>query len=300
MTGRCWLSSVQVMERPATTRLPIASKYPGAKLLKRQSGDKVPSGTGNSSRFRTLPLSSPSIVIDEESPTAITPGTCASRSAMLSCVRDALCGSLMRPSGIAMRKVCTSSGRVKPGFTSRKAMNVRIIRPETISSIRASATWPTTSALRARCRPGPSLEDRPPSLSAETPGAPNFRTAKRPNTIPLATEMARVKNNTVGSRPISSTRGSSTGAIRRSRAMPACASNRLSAPPPSASTTLSDSSARARRPRLAPRAARIASSCWRASARTRNRFATFPHAMTSTTPTAAKRIQRMSLMFPTT
>ena len=66
----------------------------------------------------------------------------------------------------------------------------------------------------------------------------------------------------------------------------------------SASRTLSESSARARRPRLAPSAARIASSCWRPSARTRNRFATFPQAMSSTTPTAARRIQRMRPMSP--
>ena len=62
-----------------------------------------------------------------------------------------------------------------------------------------------------------------------------------------------------------------------------------SAPAASPNNTVSDSSSRAMRPRLAPSAARIASSCWRPSARTRKRFATFAHAMSSTTPTAAEQ-----------
>ena len=49
--------------------------------------------------------------------------------------------------------------------------------------------------------------------------------------------------------------------------------------------TISDSSSRAMRPRLAPSAVRTASSCCRPSARTRNRFATFAHAISSTMPT---------------
>ena len=40
------------------------------------------------------------------------------------------------------------------------------------------------------------------------------------------------------------------------------------------------------RARLAPRAARTAISCWRASARDSSRFATFAHAISSTKPTA--------------
>ena len=63
--------SVQVIERPATIRLPIVSKYPGAMLLKRRSGGSAPSGTGNSSTSIGLPLSSPSIVIDDEMPTDV-------------------------------------------------------------------------------------------------------------------------------------------------------------------------------------------------------------------------------------
>ena len=38
MTGRRSWISLHVIERPATSRLPIVSKYPGAKLLNRRSG----------------------------------------------------------------------------------------------------------------------------------------------------------------------------------------------------------------------------------------------------------------------
>ena len=47
---------------------------------------------------------------------------------------------------------------------------------------------------------------------------------------------------------------------------------------------LSTRSARAIRPQPAPSAARIASSCWRASARTSNRLATFAQAINKTSP----------------
>ena len=75
----------------------------------------------------------------------------------------------------------------------------------------------------------------------------------------------------------------------RARARPAAAARRTpgrgrrrrrAAP----SMTLSSSSSRAIRPVPAPSAARIASSCWRDSARTSSRLATFAHAMSSTIP----------------
>jgi hypothetical protein len=59
-----------------------------------------------------------------------------------------------------------------------------------------------------------------------------------------------VNSNTITSMSMSSTRGSSAGAIVRSNATAVCASDTPSAPPASASTTLSDSSARAIRSRL--------------------------------------------------
>ena len=50
---------------------------------------------------------------------------------------------------------------------------VRIMSPELIRRTNASATCTTTSALRARCRSLPSLEARPPSLSAPTRFGPS-------------------------------------------------------------------------------------------------------------------------------
>jgi hypothetical protein len=76
-----------------------------------------------------------SIVIEDERPTEATPGTCASRSATLSNARTVSCGSPMRSAGIAMTKVWTSSGWVNPGSTCRIATSVRIISPETMSSV---------------------------------------------------------------------------------------------------------------------------------------------------------------------
>ena len=157
--------------------------------------------------------------MEDERPTEVTPGTCASRSATRSCVRAACCGSLMRPGGIARTNVWTSSGRVNPGSTCRIATNVRIISPETISNVSASATCPTTSALRVRCRPGASLADRPPSLSAVMLGLPESQDGKQAEQDAAQhRDTDRVNSRTVASMPMSSTRGSSAGAIVRSSA----------------------------------------------------------------------------------
>ena len=59
---------------------------------------------------------------------------------------------------------------------------------------------------------------------------------------------------------------------------------RPNAPPSTPSVMLSTSISRAIRPQPAPSAARIASSCWRASARTSNRLATFAQTIRSTSP----------------
>ena len=56
----------------------------------------------------------------------------------------------------------------------------------------------------------------------------------------------------------------------------------------------------ARRPQLAPMAARTASSCWRPSALTRSRLATFAQAISSTTPMLPISTQRTLPRLPTT
>ena len=73
-----------------------------------------------------------------------------------------------------------------------------------------------------------------------------------------------------------------------------------STPPIIATSSDSDISCQATRRASAPSASRIASSCWRASARTRNRLATFAHATSSTSPTVPSRIHSMVPMSPTT
>ena len=80
--------------------------------------------------------------------------------------------------------------------------------------------------------------------------------------------------------------------------MPPRASRTPSTPPASASTRLSESSVPAICPRLAPSAVRTANSCCRVSARTRHRFATLAHAMSSTMPTVPNTIQSRRLTSP--
>ena len=64
--------------------------------------------------------------------------------------------------------------------------------------------------------------------------------------------------------------------------------------PPKAMRRLSVSSCRASRARPAPIAARTAISRWRVAARDSRRFETFTHAISSSSPTAAKRIHSVS------
>ena len=71
------------------------------------------------------------------------------------------------------------------------------------------------------------------------------------------------------------------------------------APPASDSTTLSVSSWRTIRARLAPSADRMAISRWRTLARTSSRLATFAHAISRTKLTAPARIQSEDRTFRT-
>ena len=79
-------------------------------------------------------LREPSIAMEDERPTDVTPGTCAIRSAICWCIRTLWSSSFTSASGIVTRSVSTSSGWTNPGCTRRIASNVRIIRPEPTSS----------------------------------------------------------------------------------------------------------------------------------------------------------------------
>jgi hypothetical protein len=85
-------------------------------------------------------------------------------------------------SRLARQRASTHHTATAATWMRSGATTVRIISPETIISTRASATCATTSALRARCRSGASLADRPP-LSAVALGLPTYRTP-RPPSIP--------------------------------------------------------------------------------------------------------------------
>ena len=151
-------------------------------------------------------------------------------------------------------------GRVKPGSTCRIAMKVRIISPETISSVSANATCPTTSALRVRCRAGRVARRSAAFLERrQCSGSRTCARQTRRRSRPLSTEMASVKSNTMGSMPISSTRGSSAGAIHRSssNARPARAPRRARRPRGPARRSPTAARARCGRgSRRAPRASR--------------------------------------------
>ena len=80
------------------------------------------------------------------------------------------------------------------------------------------------------------------------------------------------------------------GIAANNRSIPHSASTNPSAPPIEPSSKLSVRSCRQILFRLAPSAARIASSFWRAVARASNRLATFTHAINNTNATTPSRI----------
>ena len=86
--------------------------------------------------------------------------------------------------------------------------------------------------------------------------------------VPSAT--ANVKMATDGSMPISATRGRAAGPVAVSASISTRATTMPSAPPRTPRMAVSARTCPTMRPREAPSAARTASSCWWAVARTRN------------------------------
>ena len=121
-----------------------------------------------------------------------------------------------------------------------------------------------------------------------------------PKSPPASSEMPNANAITSGSSDISSSRGRLLGAIATNRRIVPYATPSPATPPARPSAMLSNSSSRAMRPRPAPRAERMASSCWRPSALTSSRFATFAHAISSTAPMVPISTQSTSPMSPTT
>ena len=98
----------------------------------------------------------------------------------------------------------------------------------------------------------------------------------------------------------SGSRGMSLGTRSNRLRTPQAPSRRPAAPPIDERRTLSVRSCRMMRQRLAPTAARTASSCWREAARASNKFATLPQAIKRTNNTAATRTRRAVLTSATT
>ena len=178
-------------------------------------------------------------------------------------------------------------------------MKLRISRPAPISSITESASsahhqQPAQVVAAAPDRAGAG-DPRPTSFRLPWRSSRLARSAgSSPKRMPDRTDRPSVKSSTLAvdarSRAVAGT------LFEPSTRIPASADERQaqspSAPPATASSTLSVSSWRTIRPRLAPSAARTAISFCRASARDSSRFATFAQAMSSTKPTAPIRIDQ--------
>ena len=179
-----------------------------------------------------------------------------------------------------------------------KRARLRIINPAPISRIIAMAISMATKTPWARCRA--TLIPRPPSCSVvRKPGCAVRRAGARPKRIPEIIEMAAAKTNTRPSKPIASARGRCCGSSPTAACVPQAARIRPRPPPRMESSTLSVSSWRITRLRLAPKAVRIANSRARTVARASRRLATFTQAINNTNPTAANSTSRKGLISPT-
>ena len=107
-----------------------------------------------------------------------------------------------------------------------------------------------------------------------------------PKRRPLMSDAASANSSTCQSTAISSARGKLPGQNDTKGRIPRTARTTPRAPPARASTELSVRHWRTNRPRPAPRAARIAISRSRETARAKSRLAIFAHATNRTEPTA--------------
>ncbi len=148
--------------------------------------------------------------------------------------------------------------------------------PVPIRSIIDNATCIATSVRRLPLRPtaDDAFASRIPSSGVLLE---DLTATKMPNTQPVTVERTRMNASSRASR----FRAAGGSGKLRIKLIPAIATATPEIPPSRASTMLSVSCCRARRPRVAPSASRIASSRRRATERASSRFATFAHATTS-------------------
>ena len=165
-----------------------------------------------------------------------------------------------------------------PGSIRCRSRKLRNISPEPTNNTNESATSTVTTALRmALPVPSPVLRLMPRSTFIRR-GREARSAGVMPKRIAPASPASAVKASTDGSMVIVSRRGRSAGASERSSLIPAQASASPARVPKPASQTASAMIGDINLQRLAPSAARTASSRLRSEARTSRRLATFAHA----------------------
>ena len=214
------------------------------------------------------------------------------------CWKARICSSFAYLSwGRSMFATRTCAGSPIPVGSARRRPTVRIISPEPMASISASATSATTSADRKEPR---AIEAGDPFLSASTRlGALACRAGKSPAATPEASESPSAKRSTGRWRRTSSSLGMLEGASATSASTPQAASSVPSAPPTSESSAASVRSWRTIWARELPSAARMAISRCRPAARASSMLATLAQAMSSTISAATSIASSTGLIGPT-
>ena len=201
--------------------------------------------------------------------------------------------------GMVNWKEAAPSG-LNPGSTPARRRTLTMSRAAPTSSTSASEIWVTTSPARKRLRrrlpllpfPSPRNDSAGSFAAATSAGA-------SPKANPTTTETRNVNPRTRPSIEISLSRGMPRGLRASSASTDQVATRRPRTPPRTANRTASASTCRTRRHRVAPRAARTATSRCRVAARARKRLATLAQAMRSTNPTAPHRSRSAGLIEPT-
>ena len=176
-----------------------------------------------------------------------------------------------------------------PGSIVRAACRLRTKRPAVISSSSESATSATTSPFfRSSLPPRSGCALSPPLSAGTSPGRDASSAGATPNRMPVTHDSSSAKRRTRWSmaKSTASGRAPAGGGAALKPPMIAQASRTPATPPSRDNRTLSVSSWRMRRARLAPRASRTAISRRRAAALDSSRFAIFAQAISSTAPTA--------------
>src|ERR1041384_7110937 len=162
------------------------------------------------------------------------------------------------------------------------------------------ATAPPTRLLRTRPRRRPSPDPPVPSRSALARLKSVFRNAgTSPKRTPVSAASPAVMATVVASRRRGMYHGRPPGTRSPNNRTPAAASATPSRPPAPASTRLSVSSWRTRRPRPAPIATRTPISRWRAAPRVSIRLATLAQTISSRNPTPPRKTSSGLRMSPT-